>query len=95
MSLAALVPEAWRSALAEVSLAPLEVLLARRARRGAAAARANIFAALQHVRPDDIKVVLVGQDPYPTVGNANGLAFSVSPGTKVPASLRNVFAALE
>lgn len=40
---------------------------------------------------DDVKVVILGQDPYPTKGRANGLAFSVFPNTKpVPASLRNI-----
>lgn len=39
----------------------------------------------------EVKVLLVGQDPYPTPGHAMGLAFSVSPGTPLPASLRNIF----
>ena len=40
----------------------------------------------------DYRVVIVGQDPYPTPGYANGLAFSVDPGIpKLPASLRNIF----
>ena len=40
----------------------------------------------------DYRVVIVGQDPYPTPGYANGLAFSVDPSiTKLPASLRNIF----
>ena len=40
----------------------------------------------------DYRVVIIGQDPYPTPGYANGLAFSVDPGiTKLPASLRNIF----
>ena len=44
---------------------------------------------------DQVRVLLVGQDPYPTVGHAMGLAFSVSPQTRIPASLRNIFAELE
>lgn len=43
---------------------------------------------------EEVKVLIVGQDPYPTVGNANGLAFSVSPDVPVPASLRNIYAEL-
>jgi uracil-DNA glycosylase len=40
----------------------------------------------------DYRVVIVGQDPYPTPGFANGLAFSVEPNIKkLPASLRNIF----
>lgn len=51
----------------------------------------NILAAY-HLPPQDIKVVIFGQDPYPTPGNANGLAFSVSKHVqKLPASLRNIF----
>ena len=41
---------------------------------------------------ESLKCVLVGQDPYPTPGNAMGLAFSVSPTVqKIPASLKNIF----
>jgi uracil-DNA glycosylase len=44
---------------------------------------------------DDVRVLLVGQDPYPTPGHAVGLAFSVAPHvTPLPRSLRNVFAEL-
>ena len=49
------------------------------------------FAALQAAQPADVRVVILGQDPYPTRGHANGLAFSVSPGTPLPRSLRNIF----
>lgn len=40
---------------------------------------------------DDIKVVIIGQDPYHQPGQANGLAFSVNDGIKFPPSLRNIF----
>jgi uracil-DNA glycosylase len=41
---------------------------------------------------DHYRAVIVGQDPYPTPGYANGLAFSVNPEvTKLPASLKNIF----
>lgn len=39
----------------------------------------------------DIKVVIIGQDPYHGEGEANGLAFSVNDGVKIPPSLRNIF----
>lgn len=55
----------------------------------------RVFAALEAVRPQDVKVVILGQDPYPTPGHANGLAFSVNPGVKLPRSLANIFAELE
>lgn len=45
---------------------------------------------------DKIKVVIVGQDPYPTKGHAHGLAFSVLPHIKpLPGSLRNIFAEVQ
>ncbi len=51
----------------------------------------NILAAYR-LPPSEIKVVIFGQDPYPTPGFAHGLAFSVEPTTKpIPASLRNIF----
>lgn len=42
-----------------------------------------------------VKVVVVGQDPYPTPGNSMGLAFSVKPGTRIARSLANIFKELE
>lgn len=53
---------------------------------------ARVFAALDAVAPRDVRVVILGQDPYPTPGHADGLAFSVAPGTALPRSLRNIFA---
>lgn len=44
---------------------------------------------------DEVKVLILGQDPYPTRGNATGLAFSVDPDMAVPASLRNIYKELE
>jgi len=40
---------------------------------------------------DDVKVVILGQDPYHGAGQAHGLSFSVQPGTQLPPSLRNIF----
>ncbi len=40
---------------------------------------------------DDVRVLIVGQDPYPTPGHAVGLSFSVAPGVRPPASLINIF----
>ena len=50
-----------------------------------------IFRALQMVPPDKVRVVILGQDPYPTPGHADGLAFSVTPQTALPRSLNNIF----
>ncbi len=50
------------------------------------------FAALALTAPDDVRVVILGQDPYPTKGHAHGLAFSVEPGVRpLPRSLTNIF----
>lgn len=47
--------------------------------------------ALFLLKPEDIKVVILGQDPYHGEGQANGLAFSVKKGIKIPPSLRNIY----
>ena len=51
----------------------------------------NIFRAFNLVEPKKIKVVIIGQDPYHGLNQANGLAFSVSSECKIPPSLRNIF----
>ncbi len=51
----------------------------------------DVFAALAHTPPHQVKVVLVGQDPYHGPGQAEGLAFSVRDGIKPPPSLVNMF----
>jgi uracil-DNA glycosylase len=56
--------------------------------------RENLFRALALVRPADVKVVILGQDPYPSPGNAHGLSFSVPPSAKIPASLKAIYASL-
>jgi len=40
---------------------------------------------------DDVRVLIVGQDPYPTPGHPAGLSFSVAPGVALPRSLQNIF----
>lgn len=57
-------------------------------------ARTDIFRALELVRPADVKVVILGQDPYPTPGNAHGLSFSVPPSVRTPASLKAIYQSL-
>ena len=51
--------------------------------------------ALQLTAPQDVRVVILGQDPYHGHGQAEGLAFSVAPGVRVPPSLRNIFKEIE
>ncbi len=56
---------------------------------------ADVFAALHQTPFAQVKVVILGQDPYHGPGQAHGLCFSVRPGVAVPPSLRNIFAELE
>ena len=51
----------------------------------------DIFRALVLTKPSKVKVVMIGQDPYHGPKQANGLAFSVSSGVKLPPSLKNIF----
>ena len=51
----------------------------------------NIFRALELVSPEDVKIVVVGQDPYHNINQANGLAFSVNENNIIPPSLKNIY----
>lgn len=55
----------------------------------------QIFRALQLTKPENVQVCIVGQDPYHTPGQANGLAFSIAPGNPLQPSLVNIFKELE
>ena len=51
----------------------------------------DIFNALHLTPLKDVKVLVLGQDPYHNVNQAHGLSFSVLPGQKVPPSLQNIY----
>jgi uracil-DNA glycosylase len=51
----------------------------------------DLFTALILTPLSQTRVVILGQDPYPTPGDAHGLAFSVNPGVRIPRSLGNIF----
>lgn len=51
----------------------------------------NIFAALKYTPYENVKVVILGQDPYHGLGEAHGMAFSVCPEVKTPPSLQNIY----
>ena len=54
------------------------------------------FAALDLTPPDNVRAVILGQDPYPTPGHAHGLAFSVEPDVRpLPRSLSNIYKELQ
>ena len=50
-----------------------------------------IFSAFNYCSFNDVKVVIIGQDPYHGKGEANGLCFSVNVAVRIPPSLRNIF----
>ena len=51
----------------------------------------NIFSAFNHCSFEKLKVVIIGQDPYHGINQANGLSFSVNSNEKLPPSLKNIF----
>ncbi|MFQ3288692.1 MAG: uracil-DNA glycosylase [Alteromonadaceae bacterium] len=51
----------------------------------------NVFNAFENVDISEVKVVILGQDPYHGEGQAHGLAFSVLPNIKIPPSLTNIY----
>ena len=55
----------------------------------------QIFRALELTPFDEVKVVIIGQDPYHNDNQANGLCFSVTEGVKAPPSLKNIFTELK
>ena len=86
----------WLTALKEEFEAPyfaqLKVFLVEEsAKHVVYPAGQQIFSAFNHTPFDKVKVVILGQDPYHGPGQANGLCFSVSPGIRQPASLKNIF----
>jgi uracil-DNA glycosylase len=95
-----LLPAPWRARLAAELSAPylrdLEAFLAsERDKHEIFPPQAEVFTAFELVAYDDVKVVLLGQDPYHDVGQAHGLCFSVKPGIKSPPSLKNMFKELQ
>lgn len=50
----------------------------------------NILRVFTELKPSDVRVVILGQDPYPTANTAIGLSFAVSEQSKIPQSLRNM-----
>ncbi len=58
-------------------------------------ARGKIFSALTSCDYDDVKVVILGQDPYHEEGQAHGMCFSVLPNVEIPPSLKNIYKELQ
>ena len=94
------IPPAWQPALAgerdKPYLARLESFLAdERAQHTVFPPEAEVFSALSLTPYDQVRALLVGQDPYHDDGQAHGLAFSVRRGVKLPPSLVNIYKELE
>ena len=89
----------WQHALNDTpvrqTLDRLSSFLSDRLAQAAVIYPASPFRALQSLAPHDVKVVILGQDPYHGAGQAQGLAFSVPDGFKRPPSLRNILAEVE
>lgn len=95
------VPESWKAALDPVLALPSSRQLGGWLRAEEEAGktiyppRGTRLNALEWTPLDQVKVVILGQDPYHGPGQAHGLSFSVLPGVKVPPSLVNIYKELE
>ncbi|MEA1618839.1 uracil-DNA glycosylase [Erythrobacter sp. T5W1-R] len=91
------IPASWRPVLEPVLASPEARQLGGWLRAEEAAGkpiyppRGRRLAALAMTPLEDVRCVILGQDPYHGEGQANGLAFSVAPGVKVPPSLVNIY----
>jgi len=90
------IEQSWREALSDEWDAPYFAQLVQFVRQQYAAGPVfppgrQIFAAFDAAPFDAVKVVILGQDPYHGVGQANGLCFSVNQGVAMPPSLVNIF----
>ncbi|MFI3328639.1 MAG: uracil-DNA glycosylase [Rikenellaceae bacterium] len=91
-----LLPEDWRELLRDEFEKPyfveLEEFVAKEyEQQQIFPPQEQIMRAFEWCAVEDVKVVIIGQDPYHDVGQANGLCFSVADGVKFPPSLRNIF----
>jgi uracil-DNA glycosylase len=93
-------PAAWRSALgsrlSDADMGKLdEFVFVERAQAQVFPPDEDVFAALRLTPPDQVRAVILGQDPYYRPGQASGLAFSVRAGIERPRSLVNIVKELE
>uniref|UniRef100_A0A7S4V8Y3 Uracil-DNA glycosylase n=2 Tax=Alexandrium monilatum TaxID=311494 RepID=A0A7S4V8Y3_9DINO len=98
--LAGLHSESWQQALAEEFAKPYFADIARfvaaeRAAHKVFPQKELVFRALNLTPLEDVRAVVIGQDPYHGPGQADGLSFSVPQGVPLPPSLKNVFKELE
>jgi uracil-DNA glycosylase len=87
---------AWREALAGEAHQPYwnalqQFVAAERTAHTVYPPAEDVFNAFRYTPLEDVRVFLLGQDPYPGAGQAHGLCFSVRPGVRLPGSLRNIY----
>lgn len=90
------IEESWKRELADIFDGAAFAAIAAFTRKEYAAGEvyppaSRIFAAFDACPFPEVKVVILGQDPYHGPGQANGLSFSVNPGVRFPPSLLNIF----
>ncbi|TNE46951.1 MAG: uracil-DNA glycosylase [Deltaproteobacteria bacterium] len=100
MSLRDLMHESWMPYLEQEFDAPYfkeleEFLAEERANETIFPPEDQVFSAFTHTPYDNVRVLVLGQDPYHGAGQAHGLSFSVQPGIKTPPSLRNMYKELQ
>ena len=94
------IPAGWKAALAQTVKQPWYAELAafvdaERQAHEVYPPHDEVYSALRLTALDDVRVLILGQDPYHGPGQAHGLAFSVRHGTPIPASLRNIHKELQ
>lgn len=89
-------PQSWQDALRDEFAAPYfhdlkDFLVQERREHTIYPPAPDVFNALRFTPLDNVKVLILGQDPYHRPGQAHGLSFSVRPGVTIPPSLRNIY----
>lgn len=100
MDLKSMLPQSWQNVLADEFEKPyfskLESYLSEEyGDQTVYPPEDEIFTAFHSADYEDVKVLLLGQDPYHGKGQGHGLSFSVKPGVRVPPSLKNMYKELE
>jgi uracil-DNA glycosylase len=90
------IPDGWKPILKDEVQKPYyaklqEFVAEERAKYTVFPPEPDVFNAMKYTHYDDVKALILGQDPYHDEGQAHGLAFSVRPGVKPPPSLVNIF----
>ncbi|BDP42739.1 uracil-DNA glycosylase [Deinococcus aetherius] len=93
-------PESWQQALAAEFASPSfhalrDFLVEERRAHNVYPPAPDVFNALRYTPLENVKVFILGQDPYHGAGQAHGLAFSVRPGVRPPPSLVNIYKELQ